>query len=158
MRTAVIVYSGVMTIILLVAIISVITMKSSYSESIAQSLDDSIEYSVKSLQSDRDDIINYASPSNALSTAKRKVNWDNWDTVGDPIDKKEADEKFKQEFIDNLVSNIDSRINKIDINIYGADAEYGLISVKVIAHFDYPFGKEDKVVSKKTIILNKELK
>lgn len=159
MRTSVIVYSGVMTIILLVAIISVITMKSSYSELIAQSLDDSIEYSIKSLQNDRDKIGNYASPSNTTSMVKKDIEWNNdWVVEEEPKTKEEADEKFKQDFVRYLTSNIDSRINDIEINIYGADAEFGVISVEITAYFDYPFNKTDKVVSKKTIILDKELK
>ena len=49
MRTALITYIGVFSTILLVAIISTITMKSSYAEVISRSLDNSIEYSVKML-------------------------------------------------------------------------------------------------------------
>lgn len=168
MRTAVLTYSGVMTIILLVAIISVITIKSSYSELIAQSLDDSIEYSVKSLQNDRDGIIDYASPSNAIASPsdaigmnKRDIEWNDWTIESNPKNKKDVDEKFKQDFVRYLTSKIDSRINDLEINIYGADAEYGVMSVEITAYFDYPFGKTgktDKVVSKKTIILNRELK
>ena len=168
MRTAVLTYSGVMTIILLVAIISVITIKSSYSELIAQSLDDSIEYSVKSLQNDRDGIIDYDSPSNAIASPsdaigmnKRDIEWNDWIIESNPKNKKDVDEKFKQDFVRYLTSKIDSRINDLEINIYGADAEYGVMSVEITAYFDYPFGKTDKtdkVVSKKTIILNRELK
>lgn len=173
MRTALIAYVGVFSTILLVAIISTITMKSSYAEVISRSLDDSIEYSVKMIQQDRNSLEynlnkgnkgDIATPSNATpsNARKTKVDWGGtWEMPSESDDvegKKTRDEEFKQEFVDNLLERIDSRITGLDIDIYGADAEYGLLSVKVTAHFIYPNGVNGEVTSKKTMILDKILK
>ena len=141
-------------------------MKSSYAEVISRSLDNSIEYSVKMLQKDRDSIEDkISSPSNASpSNAERKtkVDWNGTWEMPDPSTDiegiKTANERFKQDFVDNLLESIDSRIKSIDVDIYGADAEYGLLSVKVTAHFTYPNGRDGEVSSKKTMILDKVLK
>lgn len=149
MRTAIISYIGVFIILITIAIISIITMKSSYSELIHQSLDDSIEYSVRMLQIDRSAVRN--SEKYILDEAKHNIDWDtpyqNTDTV--------KNEKFKQDFVQYLVNNIDAKINNLDINIYGADADSGILSVEVTAYFTYPGGQTDKVSSYKTMILDK---
>lgn len=166
MRSALIAYIGMISTIMLVVIISTITMKSTYAEVISRSLDDSIEYSVKMLQNDRDSIEHkLGTPSNATPSnikPRGKVDWGGTWEMPDPSTdvegKKTADERFKQDFVDNLLNTIDSRVTGVDIDIYGADAEFGLMSVKVTAYFTYPNGLEGKVESKKTMILDKVLK
>ena len=71
------------------------------------------------------------------------------------VDKSKADIAFKQDFIMYLSSNIDSRVKTLDVDIYGADADKGLLSVEVTAYFHYPTGVVGDVTSYKTVILDK---
>ena len=52
MRTAGIVYGGVIMIILVIMILSLVTMKSSYSDQISQSLDDALELAIYMCRAD----------------------------------------------------------------------------------------------------------
>lgn len=156
MRSAILAYTGVMCSIALVVIISVITMKSSYYELVRQSLDDSLEYTVGLVQVDR-----HLEAGATGEDGYRDIGWasgDSWiNTQSSEVDKKANDEDFKKKFVEYLAANIDSKVDKISIDIYGADSEYGVISVKVKAEFTYPFGKQDYVEVTKTILLDKEI-
>lgn len=160
MRTAVISYVGFMTTMLLVVIISIITMKSSYYEIIRQNLDDSLEYTISMIQLDR----KLDAESNG-GGGYANIEWsdgDSWSNLGnqttDKNDRELSNEVMKKKFVEYLASNIDSKVDTLDIEIYGVDAEYGLISAKVTAEFEYPFGAKDEVSVRKTIVLNKEIK
>jgi len=156
MRSALLAYTGIMCAIALVVIISIITMKSSYYELIRQSLDDSLEYTIGLVQIDR-----HLEAGATGEGGYRDISWasgDSWtNTQSSETDKLVNDEDFKRKFVEYLASNIDSKIDKISIDLYGADSEYGVISVKVRADFKYPFGKQDYVEVVKTILLNKEI-
>lgn len=152
MRTAALAYGGGLITIMLIAIISVITMKSSYAELIAMSLENSIEYSIMMTQANRVDW-----ESNPRLEAdgesfnmRRSVVWQDW-TDDD------ENEVFKRDFVSRLADNIDARVNSLDVEFYGADSEYGLLSVKVTANFSYPGGTEDSVSRTRTVILDKTI-
>ena len=156
MRSVLLAYIGTIIAILLVAIISCITIKSSYMDLIEQNLDDSIMFAIKSLQTDRNLLYsggyyNFSvdDTSHTVSSAdiKRGIDWNSSDL-----------DDFKKDFVDYLTANIDSRVVELDVDFYGADAENGLLSVKVTGHFVYPFGVEDKVSTYKTVILDKYVK
>ena len=160
MRTAVISYVGFMTTMLLVVIISIITMKSSYYEIVRQSLDDSLEYTISMIQLDRK-----LDAESAGGGGYANIEWssgDSWSDLGyqtiDKDDRELSNEVMKKKFVEYLASNIDSKVDTLDIEIYGVDAEYGLISAQVTAKFKYPFGAKDEVSVRKTIVLNKEIK
>lgn len=174
MRSVILLYSGLISTVLLVTIICSITMQSSYSESIRQNLDDSVELSVMLLQNDR----NILEREGNYAEFKR-ANWEDfvwedgesWEEassqlIGSDKDyrtdtslaKSEANDEFKQRFLSYLVANLDSRVEDLEINIYGADALTGLLSVEVIAQFEYPGGKLGTVSTYKTVILNKTLR
>lgn len=200
MRTTALLYGGVTMTILMVSIICVITMKSSYYEIVYTNLDDSIEYAVKRLQKDRA----LADGVNSGGTAYQKNNvaFDTWDKQIAELEKKHAeayggtygsgtdkvsiaegsgetidgvnikelkDEQFKRDFVSYLVGSIDPKVVDLKVDIYGADAEYGLLSVKVTAKYKYPgkHGKNedgsdkilyDEVSSYKTMIIDKNYK
>ena len=61
---------------------------------------------------------------------------------------------YKTNFVRCLVKNIDSKVNRIDINILGADEVNGMLSVEVTAYFSYLSGQEGQVSSYATVILN----
>lgn len=148
MRTVGLLYFGLMIAVMTIGIVSSLTMKSSYAATIRDNLDDSIVLSVKMLQTDRDLVVYTDETGATHDVPVRDVNWETSmgnDEVG----------KFKSDFISYLSSNLDSRIDSIDVNIYGVDVGVGALSVEVIAHFTYPSGQIDTVESYKTVILNK---
>lgn len=160
MRTAIISYIGFMTTMLLVVILSIVTMKSSYYETIRQSLDDSLEYTISMIQLDRKlDAESEGGGGYANIEWSDGDSWSNLSTQTTDKDNRElSNEIMKKKFVEYLASNIDSKIDTLDIEIYGIDAEYGLISTQITAEFKYPFGAKDKVSVRKTMILNKEIK
>lgn len=160
MRTAIISYIGFMTTMLLVVILSIVTMKSSYYEIIRQSLDDSLEYTISMIQLDKKlDAESEGGCGYANIEWSDGDSWSNLSTQTTDKDNRElSNEIMKKKFVEYLASNIDSKIDTLDIEIYGIDAEYGLISAQITAEFKYPFGAKDEVSVRKTMILNKEIK
>lgn len=168
MRTAILSYTGAITIILMVACISVITMKISYTERISDSLDTSITYAVSMLQKDRDMVraddaylgSGDASIANAL-TLQTAV-----DASGNPLQYTAANaneailanEQLKERFISYLVSQLDHSIRHVDVDIYALDASTGLLSARVTATFAYPSGATDTIICDKTVILDRFVK
>ena len=146
MKTAAFLYSGFISILLLSAIIISLTASSSYEDIVVTSLDSSLERAITLLQQDKK-LLSY---DDSLSK-QASVSWSTWQAS-------EADEEFKQDFIDYLVSGLDSKVTDLNVKFYGADSEYGLLSVEVIANFIYPTGHVGTVSSYKTMILNKEQK
>lgn len=162
MRTAGIVYGGVIMIILVIMILSLVTMKSSYSDQISQSLDDALELAIYMC---RADVENKTALSN--SSLGSESNWVNKLYSDSDREKSiawtdESLSEFKQDFVKYLVQNLDARVYSLDVDIYGADEEYGMLSVKVTAHFYYPGvapgggQPTDEVSTYKTVILNRE--
>lgn len=156
MRAVLLAYVGTVITIILVAIISCITIKSSYMDLIENNLDDSIMFAVRSLQTDRSllyesdyyDFSGSETPHTvAGSNVKRGIDWSSSSLDG-----------FKKDFVDYLTANIDSRVVELDVDFYGADEKNGLLSVKVTGHFVYPFGVTGEVSTYKTVILDKYVK
>lgn len=148
MKTMGLLYVGSFMTILTLGIICTLTMRSSYAETIRDSLDDSIVYSVKMLQEDRNLVEYVDADGNVRHVPKRVINWN--ENLGD-----DEIARFKSDFISYLSANIDSRVSELEVNIYGVDTEVGALSVSVTAKFMYPSGQEDTVESYKTVILNK---
>lgn len=143
MRSMVLIYISSLATMLGIAIISFITMKSSYMEAIENNMDDAIVYSVKMLQTDRDLSLNSYYQSSLGFTSQM------------------TDEElslFKKSFIEYLASHLDERIVKLDVEIYGADDINGMLSVQLTGYFEYPFGVSDHVSTYKTVIMDKYLK
>lgn len=115
------------------------------------SLDDSIVYSVKLLQVDRDLVVYEDANGNRYDIPQQEISWGN--AMGN-----DEVAKFKSDFVSYLTANLDSRINSVEVNIYGVDTEVGALSVGVVAEFTYPSGQTDTVESYKTVILNKYVK
>lgn len=151
MRTMGLLYVGTFMVILTLGIICTLTMKSSYAETIRDSLDDSIVYSVKMLQEDRDLVVFEDVDGTIRNVPQRVVIWE--DSIGD-----DEVAEFKKDFISYLTASLDSRVDKLEVNIYGVDTNVGALSVGVIAEFTYPSGQKDTVESYKTVILNKYVK
>jgi hypothetical protein len=142
MRTAILSYTAVFTLFLMIIILSNITMKSSYSEQISQSLDSSIEYATKMLQQDR-------------SLVRDKSDYYVNDVTLTYEDGTLSD--VKEDFIYYLTEKLDSRIKHLDVK-FDSGSDTNSLSVKVTATFEYPSGKEDKVIYYKTMILEKKTK
>lgn len=151
MRTMGLLYVGTFMVILTLGIICTLTMKSSYAETIRDSLDDSIVYSVKMLQADRDLVVFEDADGTIREVPQQTVDWE--DSIGD-----DSVAKFKTDFISYLTANLDSRVDSLEVNIYGVDTDVGALSVGVTAEFTYPSGQKDTVESYKTVILNKYVK
>lgn len=151
MKSVGLLYCGLIMTVLTVGIICTLTMKSSYAAVMRDSLDDSIVYSVKLLQVDRDLVVYEDASGNRYDIPQQEITWGNSmgnDEVAD----------FKADFVSYLTANLDSRINSVEVNIYGVDTEVGALSVGVKAEFTYPSGQTDTVESYKTVILNKYVK
>jgi hypothetical protein len=82
-----------------------------------------------------------------------EIDWSTTDEVGWA-----NTDQFKNAFIDYLASTIDPRITDLDVNIYGADADNGVLSVEVVATFKYLDGIQSTVSCYRTVILNSTLK
>lgn len=152
MRSATLLYAGVMFLILEVAIICSITSKSAYADSVRQSLEDAIEFSVCMLQEGQRDRVNenIVSGSIASSDLYANVDWQgSW--ASDTSDLTE----FKKDFVECLVKQLDSKVTSIEVNIYGADEKNGLLSVEVTAYFRYLSGQTGSVSCYRTMIINK---
>lgn len=143
MRSMVFVYLSSMITVLLIAMISFITMKSSYMEALESNMDDAIVHSVKMLQADRNEVIN----SYTLSAM---------DFSSEVTDAQLTD--FKQNFVEYLTHHLDERLTHLDVEIFGADDINGMLSVQLTGYYMYPFGVEDSVSTYKTVILDKYLK
>lgn len=141
MKTAIISYTGVFTVFLMLMILTNITMKSSYSEQVSQNLDSSIEFAVGMLQKDRE----LVRDNNDYYVNNPNVS----------VDETLADVKAK--FIQYLTQSIDSKVKHLDVR-FNSGSDENSLSVKVTATFQYPSGVEDKVVHYKTMILEKQVK
>lgn len=148
MRTMGLSYIGIFMTVLMMGIICTLTMKSSYAETIRDSLDDSIVYSIKMLQEDRKLVEYVDEDGTKVVIPKREIDWD--DSLGTG-----SVDEFKSDFISYLSAHIDSRVSELVVDIYGIDTNVGVLSVNVTAKFMYPSGQEDFVESYKTVILNK---
>lgn len=155
MRISVGIYTGFFAMILLVAIISSIISYTSYSDTVQQNLEESMEFAVQMLRDDYEDF--YAANSTFAQYMNNKaVDIDiaaKNDTTG-----AEKNAKLKNNFIKYLTTNLNSNVTKLDVNIYGADATNGLLSAEVTATFKYPTGNLGTVTCYRTVILDKYLK
>ena len=152
--------------ILLVAIISSIISYSSYSDTVQQNLEESMEFAVQMLREDYETY--YVAQTDFTQYMDNKhvdIDFETGDSATS-IEKKNA--KFKQNFIKYLTTNLNSNVVSLDVNIYGADAVNGLLSAEVTATYRYPVVTSDeegniipvtgKVSCKRTVILDKYLK
>ena len=134
--------------ILLVAIISSIISYTSYSDTVQQNLEESMEFAVQML---RDDATKYYSTTtNGYAVEQESID----------LSPEEKNALLKKNFIKYLGQNLskEGNITRLDVNIYGADAVNGLLSAEVIATFKYPTGNEGTVTCYRTVLLDKFLK
>lgn len=147
-------YVTVFSTILLVAIISSIISHASYKDLVLTNLDESMEFSIKMLQvnngvgitSEMDSSGNFSDYLGG-STPSSSISFGNTDNAN-----------LKSDFIKYLTMNLNQKVDKLDIKIYGADADDGILSAEVIATFTYPSGQQDTVSSYRTVILDKYVK
>jgi hypothetical protein len=147
MKANVLMYMGLIIILLEVVILCNITAKSSYADSIRQSLDESLERTMSLTRVDAEGHFELLDESvqNEI-TGKGNVTYDGGATGLDD---------FKKQFVSILVQDLDPKVTDLEINFFGADAETGLLSVEVVATFNYIGGKTGTVSSYKTIIINR---
>ena len=148
MRTTVIGYVGFFIIMLQLLILSTLVSNTSYQDVMTQSLEDSVDLSISMLQLDFENKLNREinnSESISLDDVKADISWSSEASQMSDI---------KKDFIAYMVENLDSRITDINVNIYGADSEDGLLSVEVTAKFKYFDGRPGAVTCYRTAILN----
>lgn len=155
MRISVGIYTGFFSMILLVAIISSIISYTSYSDTVQQNLEESMEFAVQMLRDDYEDFYTVNENfGNYMNNKGVVVNI----TAKDSTTGAEKNAKLKNNFIKYLTTNLNSNVTKLDVNIYGADATDGLLSAEVTATFKYPTGNTGTVSCYRTVILDKYLK
>ena len=155
MRISVGIYTGFFSMILLVAIISSIIGYTSYSDTVQQNLEESMEFAVQMLRDDYEDFYTVNENfGNYMNNKGVVVNI----TAKDSTTGAEKNAKLKNNFIKYLTTNLNSNVTKLDVNIYGADATNGLLSAEVTATFKYPTGNSGTVSCYRTVILDKYLK
>ena len=155
MRISVGIYTGFFSMILLVAIISSIIGYTSYSDTVQQNLEESMEFAVQMLRDDYEDFYTVNENfGNYMNNKGVVVNI----TAKDSTTGAEKNAKLKNNFIKYLTTNLNSNVTKLDVNIYGADATNGLLSAEVTATFKYPTGNTGTVSCYRTVILDKYLK
>ena len=141
--------------ILLVAIISSIISYTSYSDTVQQNLEESMEFAVQMLRDDYEDFYTVNENfGNYMNNKGVVINI----TAKDSTTGAEKNAKLKNNFIKYLTTNLNSNVTKLDVNIYGADATNGLLSAEVTATFKYPTGNTGTVSCYRTVILDKYLK
>lgn len=148
MRSATLMYAGFMFIILELAILSSVISRSVYNEDMQSSLESSVELSMHMLQEGQaEKIINESSviPSSSLYESVNGISDSDLDD-------------FKKGFVECLVKNLDSRVDDVTVDIYGADDLHGLLSVEVTAKFEYFSGNQGSVSCYRTMIYDKQLK
>ena len=147
MRSSVLMYIGLMLTILQLVILTNITAKSSYADSIRESLENSLERSINLTRQDAslhfDNVIIGTEQDDIYDSGSMSLN--NATSLGD----------FKRRFVENLNADLDPRIENLTVNIFGADEEKGLLSAEVIAEFQYIGGQTGRVSVRRTVILNK---
>ena len=104
MRAGVLIYMSAMIAVFMIVILSSLTMRASYADNIQRSLDESIDYSIRLLQLDADKVIDE-------DTTVTK------DNLMGNVSGLEGMDTFKQDFVKYLTRNINTRINRIDVNI-----------------------------------------
>ena len=150
MRISVGIYTGFFSMILLVAIISSIISYTSYSDTVQQNLEESMEFAVQMLRDDYEDFYTVNENfGNYMNNKGVVVNI----TAKDSTTGAEKNAKLKNNFIKYLTTNLNSNVTKLDVNIYGADATNGLLSAEVTATFKYPTGNTGTVSCYRTVIL-----
>ena len=155
MRISVGIYTGFFSMILLVAIISSIISYTSYSDTVQQNLEESMEFAVQMLRDDYEDFYTVNKNfGNYMNNKGVVINI----TAKDSTTGAEKNAKLKNNFIKYLTTNLNSNVTKLDVNIYGADATNGLLSAEVTATFKYPTGNTGTVSCYRTVILDKYLK
>lgn len=155
MRISVGIYTGFFSMILLVAIISSIISYTSYSDTVQQNLEESMEFAVQMLRDDYEDFYTVNENfGNYMNNKGVVINI----TAKDSTTGAEKNAKLKNNFIKYLTTNLNSNVTKLDVNIYGADATNGLLSAEVTATFKYPTGNTGTVSCYRTVILDKYLK
>lgn len=147
MKSNVIMYIGLILLILQIAIICNVTAKSSYSDMIQQSVDESLERTMHAIRLD-------SAEHNDNEMASEKNNLYGAINMNDDAELGE----FKEEFLKLLAQNMSSKIDNITVNFFGADKENGVMSIEVIADFSYLGGSRGQVSSYKTMILDKTAK
>lgn len=157
MRTAVMMYVGVFATILLVAILSSLVTHTSYRDMIQTNLDESMEFSLKMLQvSDSGGVTDEYDKTGEFKSYLDGTSYgDNASVSLKKGDDRENDAKLKEDFLKYLTMNIDSKVTDLQVDIYGADADDGILSAEVTATFMYPSGNKDTVSSYRTIIIDK---
>ena len=155
MRISVGIYTGFFSMILLVAIISSIISYTSYSDTVQQNLEESMEFAVQMLRDDYEDFYTVNENfGNYMNNKGVVVNI----TAKDSTTGAEKNAKLENNFIKYLTTNLNSNVTNLDVNIYGADATNGLLSAEVTATFKYPTGNTGTVSCYRTVILDKYLK
>lgn len=149
MRSATLMYTGLMFILLELAILCSIVSRSVYYDDVQSSLEDSIELSLFLLQDGQSEKLEQE--SNIISSSDLYENVDGISNSADLDD-------FKKKFVEGLVKNLDSRVSNITVDIYGADDVNGLLSVEVTADFEYFSGNMGSVSCYRTMIYDKQLK
>lgn len=140
-------YIGLILIVIQIAILANITARTSYADSIRQSLDESLERSMSMIRMDADDHFQMYVDQNSDLYDEIYGDLDSATTAGLG--------KFKSDFVKIFVRNLNPKINSLEVNIFGADEETGLLSVEAIAEFTYLGGQTGKVDTYKTMIINK---
>lgn len=131
--------------ILEIMIICVVVQQSCYSDRLQQDLDDAMELAILSLREDYDLKIQDNNKGVGFNPNDSNL-------VGDMNGLSD----FKQKFISSLANNIEMKVQKLEVKIYGADEEHGLLSVEAIVYFKYIGGGTGSVSSYKTVLLNRE--
>lgn len=152
MRSQIIVYIFTIFTILLISILCVITQQSSFDTRLQRDLNSAMEISMSTLSKDGKLVLD----SNYTSTLGVSSN-DLYNTSLN-ITNSAALGNFKKDFVSVLTNNINNKIKRLEVNIFGVDEDSGLLSCEVIAYYNYLNGKEGSVSCYRTILLNKEVK
>lgn len=80
------------------------------------------------------------------------------ETVSDLMEEKNYDITSENEMIADMVEDLSRKLDSnsdITVNIENIDVAKGLMSIKVVASYQYPNGKEGSVSCERTVVFNK---
>lgn len=146
MKTTIFSYIGFFIITIQLVVLGTIIAKSSYQQTIEQSVEDSMTLAANMLKEEYAD--NYAINMELLKSQGYDPNETTltWSSSGLS--------DWKKEFVTYLSNNIDSRITDLSVEFYAADESKGILSANVTVKFKYLNGKIGEASCYKTIVLN----
>lgn len=143
MRATMLGYILTILAIVNIALVCCLFSKSIYKDEVQNDLDNSIELSMELLQQDYEIRLK---KNNINITTNERLNY---------VSGQDNLNEMENDFINILTENLNGKVTSLEVNFFKADMDAKILSVEVIAKFNYLDGSEGVVSSYKTMIMDK---